>query len=436
MSDLTIPFSNLYDLRYVDDPLIPADPDEAASIYEVINSSGTSGNNQYATGTSAGDDTECAAIPWYMPGTEPPPEQELPPPATDPLSVLASGAYLDDNALQKIIIQLPYSLQALDFSALRALVQDPAALQSVLRPDGSVDEFNLSTFQRNLNGGGGGGVGDRERMSRFDSYHGGDMGSSGPPVFLPPGDLNGPNSRRSRFRDAGPEPMMIDNYGGGGYGPSGQPYDFDYDPYGPPRNGRYDDRPPLDWNPDYGDAYLPPRAEPLPLMGGAPRRGAPAQSRFTSTKAATPCRFFNTAKGCQFGDKCSFGHFLPPSDLPPAGPMDVYMPPDAGPHQDRSSRWGGGGPSAGPGGPGRRFSGPGDRHAGAGGPGPAMGPGMGGRSGPGSRLHSQFSAPPSAAPHLTTVPIPMAGTQLLEGMPPIGMDPVGAGPSKRAKRFN
>ena len=31
--------------------------------------------------------------------------------------------------------------------------------------------------------------------------------------------------------------------------------------------------------------------------------------RFPTTKAATPCKFYNTSKGCQFGDKCAFGHF-------------------------------------------------------------------------------------------------------------------------------
>jgi hypothetical protein len=35
-----------------------------------------------------------------------------------------------------------------------------------------------------------------------------------------------------------------------------------------------------------------------------------AQNKFPSTKSAVSCRFFNTSKGCQFGDKCPFGHFL------------------------------------------------------------------------------------------------------------------------------
>lgn len=401
--------------------MIPADPDEAASVHEVTSSSGAPGGNQ--SGTSAGDDSECANIPWYIPGTEPPPEKELPAMPTDPFAALASGAYLDDLALQKIVTQLPYALQALDFSTLRALVQDAAALQAVLRPDGSVDQFNLAAFQRNLGGG-------RERVSRFDSYRG-DVGGAGPPVFLPPSDLSGP-SRRSRFRDAGPEPMQVDDYGsgggGGGYAPNSLPFEFeyDYDPYGPPRGAHYDDRPPVDWNPDYGDAYLPPRGDPLPMPGG-PRRTATAQTRFPSTKAATPCRFFNTSKGCQFGDKCSFGHFLPPSDLPPVGVMDAYTP-DGAPPLDRASRWG----SAPAAGPGRRFAGPGDRSAP--GPGPMSGPGMGARSGPGSRLHSQFSAPPAAAPHL--VAPAQAMTQPLNGMPPVAIDPAAGVPNKRAKRFN
>lgn len=409
----TINFLSSSSSRYADDPHIPADPDEAASVYEVISSSGGSGTQ---SGTLAGDDCECTSIPWYIPGTEPPPEKELPPPPLDPLAALANGAYLDDTALAKIMLQLPYSLQALDFPVLRALVQDPAALQAVLRPDGSVDDFNLATFQRSIGAG-------RERTSRFDSYRGGDMGGVGPPVFLPPSDLNGPG-RRSRFRDAGPDAMHVDNFGGGGYGPGTQPldYEYDYDPYGPPRSAHYDDRPPADWNVDYGDTHLPPRVDPM-LMSAGPRRntGAP-QQRFSSTKAATPCRFFNTAKGCQFGDKCSFGHFLPPSDLPPVGAMDVYQP-DNGPLSDRASRWGSAPAATGPGT--RRF-GPGDSM-------PMAGPGMGARSGPGSRLHSQFSATPSAAPSMPAVPMGM--TQPLHGMPPVSSDPAAGGPNKRTKRF-
>ena len=40
------------------------------------------------------------------------------------------------------------------------------------------------------------------------------------------------------------------------------------------------------------------------------------ESKFPTTKAAVSCRFFNTRKGCQFGDKCPFGHFI--EDTAPA----------------------------------------------------------------------------------------------------------------------
>jgi hypothetical protein len=51
------------------------------------------------------------------------------------------------------------------------------------------------------------------------------------------------------------------------------------------------------------------------LAASASRQPAPLSSSAAAkvfkypTKAATPCRFFNTPKGCQFGDKCAFGHF-------------------------------------------------------------------------------------------------------------------------------
>ena len=40
-----------------------------------------------------------------------------------------------------------------------------------------------------------------------------------------------------------------------------------------------------------------------------------AEQKFPTTKSAVSCRFFNTRKGCQFGDKCPFGHFM--EETPP-----------------------------------------------------------------------------------------------------------------------
>jgi hypothetical protein len=48
------------------------------------------------------------------------------------------------------------------------------------------------------------------------------------------------------------------------------------------------------------------------LMGGGDdfySKSMPKQSASQMGKSATPCRFFNSPKGCSNGDKCKFGHF-------------------------------------------------------------------------------------------------------------------------------
>lgn len=71
-----------------------------------------------------------------------------------------------------------------------------------------------------------------------------------------------------------------------------------------------------------------PRDEGRRIRGGPGSREAAAaqRRRFPTTKAATPCRFFNTPKGCQFGDKCAFGHFRDDPELAPHGPGPVSVP--------------------------------------------------------------------------------------------------------------
>ena len=165
--------------------------------------------------------------------------------------------------------------------------------------------------------------------------------------------------------------------GGGGGGAM-----YDTGPYGPSASARgggmYNDLPmqtgggpPDDPYGRWGGGASSGRLAPPGAAGGGG-----TQPRFATTKAATACRFFNTAKGCQFGDKCSFGHFLeqqaPLAGRSGGGGGGSYGPPSSG------SRWGsgggGGGALGGPGG-GLPAAGPGTRRFG--------GPG----SGPGSRAH-------------------------------------------------
>ena len=358
--------------RYIDDPHIPTDPDEAPSVYEVPTSSRSS--DSFNAGTGAGDDTEaCAPIPWYAPGTEPPPEELLPPPPVMDATGLGgdgSAGSVDDNALTAVISQLPPSLQALDVNMLRLLVQDPTLLQSIIRPDGSVDEMNLAALLRSVHSGGMG--------------MGGNHFNAGIPFV---GESGAPRRSRWGGGDAAPtmsDPLHVPGMGGDLYGRYPPPppqfeFDYDYDPYGTTRGGSgFGERPPLPTA-----AAAPSWEYPQESAAtAASRLNAQTQKRFPSTKASTPCRFFNTAKGCQFGDKCSFGHFL--------GMVNEFS---------------NGAASTGPG---RKFGVPAAPTMGPGMglhvPGLGMGPGMG----PGSRMH------PSPGQHMVPVP-PLPGATTSTG---------------------
>lgn len=424
---------------YHDDSQIPADPDESPSVNEPSSSSILGGRGDLGTG--AGDDTSCSAIPWYQPGTEPPPEELAPPPealAYDhnghhlggygvPSMAQGPGGYADDTAPGSAFAQLPYSLQTLDPHTLRILTQDPALVQSILRPDGSVDEINLAAFKRSV--------------GAIDYAH----GPHGAAHFAPEGPRYGDaGQRRSRWGGGAEAPIdpyraVPDPYArsmpGPALAPAPAPYefDYDYDPYGPPRGGGgaggppvYGDRPPAHgphggWNGDYDEPLGPVGGRPPDLQPAGGRSG-PGQRRFPTTKASTPCRFFNTAKGCQFGDKCAFGHFLGVSSLNDlqhvTGAVDQYAPPAGLP--DRGTQWSAPGAGAGPSpaaGPGRnsRFGGP-------------------GRAGPGSMVGAPGSLPPP-----TFLPPPAAGPP---GTMPAPADFVGELPRpeehevKRKRRFH
>lgn len=72
--------------------------------------------------------------------------------------------------------------------------------------------------------------------------------------------------------------------------------------------------------------------------GNVDRRGI----KWTSTKAATACRFFNTSKGCQFGDKCQFGHFgaVDSAPLQVEDSFDSGLTMEMGSVGNKGTRWG------------------------------------------------------------------------------------------------
>ena len=62
-------------------------------------------------------------------------------------------------------------------------------------------------------------------------------------------------------------------------------------------------------------------------------------------KLAVPCRYFNSWKGCMFGDTCEFGHFLESASLALPVPLEVHPNPLAHPlslhHMNRHGQGGG-----------------------------------------------------------------------------------------------
>jgi hypothetical protein len=174
----------------------------------------------------------------------------------------------------------------------------------------------------------------------------------------PPPHIDGPGPGQGQGQGPFQDPMM----------PGHQPYrDQDSGPYIPLDRQGFDQPPDMDRD----------RRRDLPIDPAL-------EKKFPTSKAAASCRFFNTRKGCQYGDKCSFGHFIEDT----AVPLDGVRGPGPGPIVPRDVP----GPRDGPGwdGPGRDGPGrdgfgrdvPPERRDG---PGPRDGPGWDGpgRDGPG-----------------------------------------------------
>ncbi len=59
--------------------------------------------------------------------------------------------------------------------------------------------------------------------------------------------------------------------------------------------------------------------------------------RARNKHAAKPCRFFNTKRGCRFGDACRFQHIAAPPGAPTAAPQPASAPRPASPPQPKPS---------------------------------------------------------------------------------------------------
>lgn len=262
------------------------------------------------------------------------------------------------------------------------LAQDDANVAAILNPDGSVNEAKVAMLRHTmLHSGPAPSRGDfdihgyprahpelRDRDGRPLP-----QGVRAPPTGLP-FHMQPQHGRGPPHMDGGPGPRWGDDFRrGDGGGPS-----MNLAPSHGPGMGHWD-IPPASGLPAVGHGHYMPRPgpgdDPLgfdgrrlgglgdrdrererdrdmnrrppggpggPPLGTGPlgdAMGGPPRKRFPTTKAATPCRFVFTAKGCQFGDKCAFSH-APPADGMMLPPPRMGMGPGMGP--------GMGGPGLGP----------------------------------------------------------------------------------------
>lgn len=262
-----------------------------------------------------------------------------------------------DSQFMNIVSQLPLSLQRLDMQSLQMLVYDPALLQSLLLSDGTVDEIRLSNFQQqqhmnNNFANSNASQQQQQRFSRFDSSH---QQAFNPPIPMGNANLNRnsngvdnsdmgsgggfrkPNSRWGDKAVNDQSILLADQTSLLAYPPS---YKNSFPthsnllshntntvqrPMSIPNTGIFNSDGSIHNQQQFGDwsgdqrmtnpmdnnnsmAYDSTMKRPISQVSNIDHSAK--NLKFPSTKAATPCRFFNTVKGCQFGDKCPFGHFL------------------------------------------------------------------------------------------------------------------------------
>ncbi len=376
--------AHVLEVRYLDDSLIPPDPDETLALTD-------------ATGV------DLTSTPWYQPGTEP----VFSAPNNSMDRGFGGGGGGTGNAYSSLVASLPLSLQRLDPSILEQIVQDQSLLLSLLNSDGSVNDHRVAVLQAQLTSssssssfsGGGGRGGNSSSVQQFGGQRAGassnnfsvqQTGGSVFDSFAVSGrydsaagssggfyteNINNNNSSGGGMRGSSGNVPRSTRWGGSG----GSELSQDHMQVGGGDEDRYYDSDSFSGQQQTGGSRFnfSTRNQNAPWSGNNSNNGNSGFQRddinkpppviardnrsgkqFTGTKASTPCRFFNTNKGCQFGDKCQFGHFSG-GGAPPPVILDRTMDGDddddfhSGPSRAsaNNTRWGpGGGSMSGPGG--------------------------------------------------------------------------------------
>jgi len=271
------------------------------------------------------------------------------------------GMMMNNGANNQLLRLLPRSLQQLDPQLLQRIVADPNLLQSLLNPDNTINEHRVLQLQLQATTSSGGGYVNNtngnsmniQQQQRFGydrppemEYHDssiinsissfyGDRDQGFNNLRQPQGSTG--FGRVSRFGDkvagfGGAEGLGAQGDMGMRAGRSSRWGDKASEGVGSvplqPHSNVFDD-PSASFSGGgirYGEDGLaggwgenaPPYSEKMDINGSGgqvqrPKNGGKGfvrPNKFPSAKASVPCRFFNTRKGCQFGDKCEFGHFV------------------------------------------------------------------------------------------------------------------------------
>ena len=287
-------------------------------------------------------------------------------------NINSSGNFGDE--FSQLIATLPHALRNLDPQFLQLIVQNEDNVAFILDSNGEVDQSRIELLrsrllpnmndignnigrERGRERGRGDMGGDYDNShSHYRGNNGGNNGTNGFTPYVPPPQYNGdrinadPGSNLGLLQGQGPENYSRDtnrqhHNGPGarkrsrfsdreittplqGPGPGFQDlsqqslhynsHTADLGHYIPTEMHQIN---PMDHN--LQDSYDRDRERDNDMQGMDRSRGrGEAEQKFPTTKSAVSCRFFNTRKGCQFGDKCPFGHFM--EETPPPAENRKY----------------------------------------------------------------------------------------------------------------
>ncbi|CAK9253182.1 unnamed protein product [Sphagnum jensenii] len=237
------------------------------------------------------------------------------------LCVVLTCANFKLNCLLQVVLQsLPLSLQALEPEILMLLRQDETNIVAILNDDGTVNDWKLNQLRESIRAPNLAASGYRgenlyiDRAAYQNRYDDANMGAhlrSHQQSYSDVRNDYAPQRTRTRFS----APINHPNVSSIPYGDfsrntqndtsySNRPLDSGWIPSALSNEPSY-----LDNNISYNSNSLKSSLNSHEFSVDFESEEAKKKRKFPSTKASTPCRFYNTPKGCQFGDKCAFGHF-------------------------------------------------------------------------------------------------------------------------------